>query len=88
MMDANKIKWLRKTLGLSQEKLGQLLDVHTMTVSKWERNKLVPTPYQAAMMEEFEKAASKTVVKVKLKHILIAAGVIAAVYLLLKYAKE
>jgi DNA-binding transcriptional regulator YiaG len=82
------IKKIRKKLGLNQEKLAQLLDVHTMTVSKWERGVLEPTPYQAAMMDEFEKAASKSEVKLKLKHVLIAAGVVAAVYLLLKYAKE
>ena len=87
-MDAKQIQQLRKKLGLSQDKLGQLLDVHTMTVSKWERGLLSPTPYQVAMMEEFEKAASKPKVKLELKHVLIAAGVVAAVYLLLKNAKE
>ena len=87
-MNADKIKQLRKKLGLSQEKLGQLLDVHTMTVSKWERGVLEPTPYQSAMMDEFEKATSKPEVKSSLKHVLIAAGVVAALYLLLKSAKE
>lgn len=87
-MNADRIKQLRKKLGISQDKLGQLLDVHTMTVSKWERGVLVPTPYQVAMMEEFEKAASKPKVKLELKHVLIAAGVVAAVFLLLKSAKE
>ena len=87
-MNADRIKQLRKKLGISQDKLGQLLDVHTMTVSKWERDVLEPTPYQVAMMEEFEKAASKPKVKLELKHVLIAAGVVAAVFLLLKSAKE
>lgn len=87
-MDTDKIKQLRERLGLSQDKLGQLLDVHTMTVSKWERGVLTPTPYQAAMMDEFEKAASRPKVKFELKHVLVAAGVVAAVYLLLKCAKE
>lgn len=87
-MNTDRIKQLRKKLGISQDKLGQLLDVHTMTVSKWERGVLVPTPYQVAMMEEFEKAALKPKVKLELKHVLIAAGVVAAVFLLLKSAKE
>lgn len=87
-MNAEDIKKLRERLGLNQEKLGQLLDVHAMTVSKWERGVLEPTPYQSAMMDEFLSAATKKDIKSELKRVLIAAGVVAAIFLLLKIAKE
>jgi len=59
-----------------------------MTVSKWERGILTPTPYQVAMMEAFKKAARNEEIKKTLKNILVAAGVIAAIYLLLKCSQD
>lgn len=47
---------LRKKLGLSQAQLAQLLGVHALTVSKWERGLLQPSPYQASLLESFAKA--------------------------------
>lgn len=87
-MSSEDIYKLRRVLGLNQDKFGQLLGIHAMTVSKWERGVLRPTPYQIAMMEAFNKAARKEEIKRTLKNILVAAGVVAAVYLLLKYARN
>ena len=87
-MSSREICKLRQNLGLNQDKFGQLFGIHPMTVSKWERGILTPTPYQAAMMEAFEKAARKEKVKKTLKNILVAAGVAAAIYLLLKYSQD
>ncbi|OHB76381.1 MAG: hypothetical protein A2Z25_20170 [Planctomycetes bacterium RBG_16_55_9] len=87
-MDSKDISKLRQKLGLNQDKFGQLFGIHPMTVSKWERGILTPTPYQVAMMEAFKKAAEKKDINEKLKNILVAAGVVAAVYLLLKYSHE
>ena len=87
-MNPKDICKLRQDLGLNQDKFGQLFGIHPMTVSKWERGILTPTPYQVAMMEAFKKAARKKEINKTLKNILVAAGVVAAVYLLLKYSQE
>ena len=87
-MSTKDICKLRQDLGLNQDKFGQLFGIHPMTVSKWERGILTPTPYQVAMMEAFKKAARKKEINKKLKNILVAAGVVAAVYFLLKYSQE
>ena len=87
-MSSKEIYKLRRGLGLNQDKFGQLLGIHPMTVSKWERGILTPTPYQVAMMEAFKKAARKEEIKKTLKNILVAAGVVAAVYLLLKCSQN
>ena len=87
-MNSNEIKILREKLSLNQEKFGQLFGVHPMTVSKWERGVLGPTPYQIALMAAFEKAATIEKVKVDLKNVLVAAGIAAALFFLLKYSQE
>lgn len=46
----------REALGLSQTELAALLGVHPMTVSRWERGVLKPTPYQRALLEAFYRA--------------------------------
>ena len=79
---------LRKKLGLSQAQFGNLFGVHPMTVSKWERDILNPTDYQLALMMDFEKAAKKKEVKETIGAVLIGAGIAAALYLLLKNARN
>lgn len=83
---------LRHRLGLSQPQLAQLLGVHSMTVSRWERGDPTtsPNPYQLALMAEFEKAAaSREAEKLKdtLGAVVIGAGIAAALFLLLQAAK-
>jgi len=85
------IPMLRKRLGLSQVEFGQLLGVHFMTVSKWERGLAPPTPYQLALMERFARtaAAQEEQAKEQLKRIFVGAGGIAAlVWLLTETAKK
>ena len=82
------VKKLRKRLDLPQAEFGQLLGVHPMTVSRWEREEHDPTPYQQAMMNEFDKAAKNAKIVEELKTLLIAAGVMAAIYFLLKAAQK
>ena len=57
-MTAAELQKLREKLGLSQVQLAQLLGVHPLTVSKWERGILAPTPHQNALLESFAKARS------------------------------
>jgi molybdopterin-binding protein len=55
------IKALRGSLGLSQPRLAQLLGVHAMTVSKWERGVLAPNAHQRRILNAFRGAAERGV---------------------------
>jgi putative transcriptional regulator len=83
------VRDLREALGLTQTHMGELLGVHGLTVSKWERGKLVPSPHHVALMISFHRAhrrdpdIGRVVVGA-----LLAAGVAAALYTLLKPAFE
>lgn len=47
----------RRLLGWTQDQLAQVLGVHSLTVSKWERHRLTPSPYQDALLHAFCAAA-------------------------------
>ncbi len=53
------LKELRARLGLSQGELAELLGVHAMTVSKWERGKLQPAAHQKRLLKSFTAAAER-----------------------------
>jgi molybdopterin-binding protein len=52
------IKSLRVRLDLSQKQLGELLGVHVMTVSKWERGVLEPNEHQKRILRALGDAAA------------------------------
>lgn len=54
---ADALKPLRARLGLSQAELAAVVGVHSMTVSKWERGVLEPTPHQASILRALTAAA-------------------------------
>ena len=90
-MDPAQITNLRRRLALSQPQFALLLGVHAITVSKWERSVpgAVPTPYQNALMAEFEKAAASREaeqIRNSLGTLLVGAGIAAALLMLLKAA--
>lgn len=58
-MAALDLKALRGRLGLSQGELAQLVGVHAMTVSKWERGMLRPAPHQKRLLLAFTAAAER-----------------------------
>jgi putative transcriptional regulator len=89
-MDAGRIVKLRASLRMSQVEFGQLLGVHFMTVSKWERGVASPSPYQVALMEQFDRAAKAkdSVDTDELKNLLIGVGVAAALLLILNAASK
>jgi molybdopterin-binding protein len=51
------LKPLRVRLNLSQKQLGELLGVHVMTVSKWERGVLEPNEHQKRILRALADAA-------------------------------
>lgn len=86
----DQILELRKALGLSQVQFAQLFGVHFMTVSKWERGVVAPSPYQVALMDQFARtaAAKQEQAQNEVKSLLVGAGVVAALIWLLTAAKK
>ncbi len=54
--EAQKLVDIRNELGLTQSQLAQLIGVHAMTVSKWERGAARMSMYQFQMLCVFGKA--------------------------------
>ena len=50
-------KSIRARLGLSQKEFAELLGVHAMTVSKWERGVLAPNAHQKSVLRALADAA-------------------------------
>ena len=89
-MNPTEIVQLRKDLALAQADFGRLFDAHFMTVSKWERGIATPSPYQAALMQQFRLTADlkRQEAQEQVKQLLVGAGVIAALFWLLSNAKK
>ena len=86
-MTGREIAAVRTGLGVTQVQLAQLLGVHPLTVSRWERGDLTPSPYQEALLESFAKArSSKDDIGETVARLLVTAGVVLALYALLKAA--
>ncbi len=79
---------LRRSLGLGQNEFGQLLGVHGMTVSRWERGEYPPSTHQVVLMDAFRKAAREREARETVGKVLVGAGIIAALLLLLKAAQK
>jgi transcriptional regulator with XRE-family HTH domain len=89
-MNHDQILALRTALGLSQVQFAQLFGVHFMTVSKWERGVVAPSPYQIALMNQFAQtaAAKQQQAQEVVKNLLVGAGVVAALAWLLATAAK
>ncbi|HEX6039313.1 helix-turn-helix domain-containing protein [Longimicrobium sp.] len=86
-MTGPEVHAIRTQLGLSQVQLAQLLGVHPLTVSKWERSVLAPTPHQAALLDSFGKAGkAKQQIGSEVSNLLVTAGVAMALLALLSAA--
>lgn len=86
-MTAAEVSEIRNKLGLSQVQLAQLLGVHPLTISKWERGVSDPTPHQSALLQSFGKAGqSKQQIGNEVSNLLVTAGVAVALWALLSAA--
>lgn len=77
---------MRFMLGLSQPQLAEILGVHLMTVSKWERGKTQPGKYESRLMREFQIAGEKH--KFRLRSELRYFTGVDALYVLLRAARS
>jgi putative transcriptional regulator len=87
-MTGAEIKALREALDLTQVQLAQLLGVHPLTLSKWERGGPGgPTPHQLALLESFRVArAARQDIGPTVAGLLVTAGVALALFKLLEAA--
>lgn len=83
---AVEIRAIRDRLGLTQPQLAQLLGVHPLTVSKWERGLLNPTAHQQVMLQSFGKAAKRPEVRGDVAQALVTVGAALALFILLQAA--
>ena len=87
MIAGGEIAQVRKDLGMTQAQLGQLMGVHPLTVSKWERGILKPSPHQQALLTSFRKAReNQPDIGDVVVGLLVGAGVALAIYAVLKAA--
>ena len=87
MIAGAEIAQVRKGLNMTQAQLGQLLGVHPLTVSKWERDILKPSPHQQAMLTSFKKAKdNRPDIGDIVVGLLVGAGVALAIYVILEAA--
>jgi len=88
-MSPEEIRSLRQSLQMTQDQFAQLMGMHSLTVSKWERGILQPNPYQAALMQSFKKAKErKPDIGDFVKGLIVGAGIGIALYHLLNAAFE
>lgn len=86
-MKPDEIAHVRSALSLTQAQLASLLGCHVLTISKWECGRLIPSPYQVALLRSFGIAQEK---KPDIGDIasacLVEDGAVMAIYVLLKAA--
>ena len=86
-MEPADIRELRRELEFTQSQLAQFLGVHSLTVSKWERDILAPSPYHTALMKSFRRARKKSPgIGAVVGGLVVGAGIGVALYHLLQAA--
>lgn len=88
MLSTSAIKRIRTGLGLTQGQMAELLGVHPLTVSKWERGLLSPNSHQEQLLRSFRKASDEPDIGTTVGDLLVTAGVVVALFALLKAAFE
>lgn len=53
------VRRIRRSLLLTQSQFADLLGVHAMTVSKWERGVIRPMPYQRLLLVALQRAVRR-----------------------------
>jgi len=58
-MTPQRIRFLRKRLGLSQAQLGRLMNVHQTLISHWEKGARFPDKYQEEQLRHLYRSAQE-----------------------------
>lgn len=86
-MSPERLRKVRLALGLTQTELGLLLNLHTVTMSRWESGLYSPDGHRVALMEAFERASKQSPDSVvSIKQMLVTRGSVETTYVLLRAA--
>lgn len=86
-MTGKEIKKIRMSLGMSQIRFSMLFGVSCVTISRWERGAIEPSPYRKILIQTFKTAREKDETIGDMANIAMSQyGVIKALYILLKAA--
>lgn len=58
-MQADEIKNIRKSLGITQERFARLLNVSFTTINRWEKGRSKPSPLAVEKMELYKNKGVK-----------------------------
>lgn len=84
-LDGSAIRRVRQSLGFTQGNFAQLLGVHPITVSKWERDLALPTAWCGGLVLQLATIPEPTSAGRVARARLAGDGVSRALYELLKY---
>jgi transcriptional regulator with XRE-family HTH domain len=83
----NEIREVRDKLGLKQVQMGNLMNVHPVTISRWENGKDSPSAYQGALLRAFQQALhGNPELGADVGRVLLGFGVAAALFFILRRA--
>ena len=89
-VSATEIRQVRLDLGLTQAQMASLMNIHPVTVSRWENEreeKYAPSAYQESILRAFMKAcADDPSLKERAARVLLGLGVAAAMFTILRAA--
>lgn len=80
-MTPDAIRKVRDSMGLTQLELGLLFNVHSLTISKWERGILEPNTRDEAILEIMDGVTAERALLVKRE--IASRGALSAMYMVL-----
>ena len=87
IMTSEEVKKIRGNLKMTQQHLAQILGVHPITVSKWERGRISVPHYHGTLLTSFKEAHQKFPnIGPAVVEALMSGGISSALYCLLSTA--
>lgn len=83
-MKGERVAAVRKRLGLTQVHLAEILGVHPITVSQWERGTAVPNAWASGLLDVFETVQEPSCTGRRAASLLYSSGRPRALYELLR----
>lgn len=87
-LTSTSIRQLRVDLGLTQAQMASLMNIHPVTMSRWEtprENKYTPSIYQNVLLRAFQRACEDDpTIKHELAKVLLGFGAPAALFFVLR----
>jgi len=82
--DRCRVGTARRAIGLSQSDFAEVLGVHPLTISKWERGVNRPSAWYQELVARIERAAKAGVTGDRVRRVLAGCGSVEALTMLLR----